>query len=129
MNQKPEKKAFHFDNVIDSRDPEQNQVSTANLIVPLVFEALNKGVSTVIMASGQTSSGKTFTMSGQPGQVGLIPRIGKRLFDEGFEVYSQYVEIYNQKLFDLYENDPHLLFKTEERQFNLNTTLKQSRKI
>ena len=67
--------------------------------------------------SGQTSSGKTFTMMGVRGTelVGLIPRIAHLLFHtvartsgeaEGvaphsFSVDGSYLEIYNEKLRDL----------------------------
>ncbi|KAJ1730427.1 hypothetical protein LPJ61_003013, partial [Coemansia biformis] len=71
------------------------------------------GYHCAILAYGQTSSGKTYTMMGGGGKdAGLIPRISQELFvrvgDEcgrnpavSFHVEVSYLEIYNEKVRDL----------------------------
>ena len=55
----------------------------------VVFESVGRGVISKIMkgehvclfAYGQTSSGKTFSMFGDPNAPGLVPRLGNELFE------------------------------------------------
>ena len=80
-----------------------------------VFEAIGvdivhyafQGFNASLFAYGQTSSGKSFSMMGQPGTelAGLIPRVARLLFlslksAEGREsmVEASYMEIYNEKV-------------------------------
>jgi centromeric protein E len=60
-----------------------------------------------VFAYGQTSSGKSHTMSGSGDHKGLIPRICDCLFhgieqmkleDKHFSVHASYYEIYNEKV-------------------------------
>ena len=90
-----------------------------------------KGYNTTIFAYGQTGSGKTYTMFGphwddythsgihyqntlmnleDRDRNGLIPRSIEEIFsqldsqgeDERFTVYCSFLQIYNEKLFDLF---------------------------
>ena len=76
-----------------------------------------------VLAYGQTGSGKTYTMGSgfeidiPLGQVGIIPRAIKKIFDcindivsptlQGykppeFKIATQFIELYNEEIIDLY---------------------------
>jgi len=68
------------------------------------------GFNCSVFAYGQTSSGKSYTMTGSDDQQGLIPRICECLFYgidimsaemKSFRVQASYYEIYNEKVYDL----------------------------
>ena len=70
-----------------------------------------QGYNACIFAYGQTGSGKSFSMMGAPDQPGIIPRLCVSLFDRiakseksklgDAKVEVSYMEIYNEKVFDL----------------------------
>ncbi|CAM9338046.1 unnamed protein product [Ectocarpus sp. 12 AP-2014] len=76
-----------------------------------VVQGAVDGISGCIMTYGQTGSGKTFTMSGDSGNYqhrGISPRALTHVFQEvnarietAFSVNVTYMEIYNEKIFDL----------------------------
>eukprot|EP00752_Nemacystus_decipiens_P009557 g8537.t1 len=76
-----------------------------------VVQGAVDGISGCIMTYGQTGSGKTFTMSGDSGNYqhrGISPRALAHVFQEvnarietAFSVTITYMEIYNEKIFDL----------------------------
>lgn len=77
---------------------------------PIVEKAL-EGFNGTIFAYGQTSSGKTYSMIGDGEVSGIIPLAVKDIFkrielnrNENFEISIGYVEIYNDKLYDLFDN-------------------------
>jgi kinesin family protein 5 len=86
-----------------------------------ITNAVLEGYNGTIFAYGQTSSGKTFTMTGNPDDLydedvrGIIPRTVDALFDgindaeetTTFTLAVQYVEIYMERVRDLL--DPELL--------------------
>nr|XP_022333940.1 kinesin-like protein KIF16B isoform X3 [Crassostrea virginica] len=65
------------------------------------------GYNACVFAYGQTGSGKSYTMMGNPNDVGLIPRICESLFskmtdeDTNYRTEVSYLEIYNEKVRDL----------------------------
>ncbi|KAL3874464.1 hypothetical protein ACJMK2_037473 [Sinanodonta woodiana] len=72
-----------------------------------VVESGYEGYNACVFAYGQTGSGKTYTMMGNPGDEGLIPRICKELFarmcdeETSYRTEVSYLEIYNEKVRDL----------------------------
>lgn len=77
-----------------------------------VVSSAYDGYNACVFAYGQTGSGKSYTMMGNPGDTGLIPRICKELFSrmvEGnasYRIEVSYLEIYNEKVRDLLQKSP-----------------------
>eukprot|EP00698_Gefionella_okellyi_P002835 TRINITY_DN12707_c0_g1_i1.p1 TRINITY_DN12707_c0_g1~~TRINITY_DN12707_c0_g1_i1.p1 ORF type:complete len:889 (+),score=219.47 TRINITY_DN12707_c0_g1_i1:46-2712(+) len=112
---KPQPKQFNFDNVFP---PATTQQEVYDYVQPFVQSALS-GFNATILAYGQTGAGKTYTMMGDLGQMGVIPRAVSTLFDtmhsdsstdKLYHVKMSYVELYNDKFRDLLsaDNDPAL---------------------
>lgn len=77
---------------------------------PLIDSAM-EGINGCIFAYGQTGSGKSFSMMGEDGNHGIIPRMIECLFDSikektnkntKFNVQISMLEIYNEKVQDLF---------------------------
>jgi kinesin family protein 22 len=78
-------------------------------VKPLLGNVI-KGLNTTVLAYGNTGAGKTFTMVGTPDAPGIIPNLVKHLFAAfgsayksrfAFRVQMSYLEIYNEKVYDL----------------------------
>ncbi|GAA6004770.1 hypothetical protein JCM10207_001008 [Rhodosporidiobolus poonsookiae] len=110
------KSAFTFDRVIS---PDEGQPSVYECAGPLVSSFLD-GMNATILAYGQTSSGKSYTMGtdrlgveeeADPERQGITPRAVAEIFqrlDEAqrkggvsFSAKVSYIEIYNEELLDL----------------------------
>eukprot|EP00240_Pyramimonas_obovata_P002859 CAMPEP_0118926498 /NCGR_PEP_ID=MMETSP1169-20130426/4165_1 /TAXON_ID=36882 /ORGANISM="Pyramimonas obovata, Strain CCMP722" /LENGTH=662 /DNA_ID=CAMNT_0006868059 /DNA_START=194 /DNA_END=2179 /DNA_ORIENTATION=- len=134
-------KSFTFDRVLG---PQTSQAQLYEELAPLLRSVLD-GYSVCIFAYGQTSSGKTYTMSG-PSDVaktdenkGIQYRVLDDLFqqahdrreDTEFTMSVQMVEVYNDQLRDLLSTNTSTSFfgqKQDKFQFVdgvANTTMKQ----
>jgi kinesin family protein C1 len=98
--------AFNFDKVfgVDANQPEIFEEVSG-----LVQSALD-GYKVCIFAYGQTGSGKTYTMQGESGSEGLIPRALLTIFNASkdmkargwtFNLKVSFMEVYNETLRDL----------------------------
>ncbi|KAI6210619.1 Kinesin-73 [Aphelenchoides besseyi] len=107
-------KVFAFDHSFDSIDTNQPTFASQEH----VFESIGVGVvenafsgyNACVLAYGQTGSGKSYTMMGSSNDPGLIPRLCDRIFSRidvesneqtNFKVEISYIEIYNEKIYDL----------------------------
>ncbi|CAH2091737.1 unnamed protein product [Euphydryas editha] len=96
---------YTFDKVYNK---DTNTCDVYNDIAKPIVEAATAGFNGTIFAYGQTSSGKTYTMTGTKNAPGIIPLAVINLFDiiknipdRDFLVRVSYVEIYNETLIDL----------------------------
>uniref|UniRef100_W5NGD1 Kinesin-like protein KIF16B n=1 Tax=Lepisosteus oculatus TaxID=7918 RepID=W5NGD1_LEPOC len=108
-------KTFTYDFSYDSADNKHaNYASQEKVFKDLgsdVLKAAFEGYNACIFAYGQTGSGKSYTMMGNPGDQGLIPRICEGLFsriagmtrwdEASFRTEVSYLEIYNERVRDL----------------------------
>ncbi|XP_053404539.1 uncharacterized protein LOC123566392 isoform X3 [Mercenaria mercenaria] len=110
---------FLFDHCYDCMQGDDQLSSQAKVFEDLgteVLKAAFDGFNACVFAYGQTGTGKTHTMMGYPGDVGLIPRICEGLFTHMSECTDEnvtcridvsYFEIYNERVRDLLQ--PQLL--------------------
>ncbi|XP_071361634.1 kinesin-like protein KIF16B isoform X3 [Trachinotus anak] len=108
-------KTFTYDFSYDSTDCKSSAfVSQEKVFRDLgtdVLKAAFEGYNACVFAYGQTGSGKSYTMMGNPGDAGLIPRICEGLFsriseatrwdEASFRTEVSYLEIYNERVRDL----------------------------
>ncbi|XP_055692337.1 protein claret segregational-like [Lutzomyia longipalpis] len=89
--------------------PLTSQSDVFENVTPLIQSALD-GYNVCIFTYKQTGSGKTFTMEGTEGELGVIPRTIDLLFDSvknykritrEYEIRATFLEIYNEVLYDL----------------------------
>lgn len=81
------------------------------MVQPIVERVVHKRINGSVIAYGQTTSGKTYTMLGSNDEqadlceVGLLQLALEKIFEDqakgGFGVRISYLEIYNESIFDL----------------------------
>ncbi|XP_058037874.1 kinesin-like protein KIF16B isoform X1 [Ahaetulla prasina] len=108
-------KTFTYDFSYFSADPESSNYASQEMVFNNlgidVLQSAFEGYNACIFAYGQTGSGKSYTMMGNPGDTGLIPRICEGLFkrvnektrwnEASFRTEVSYLEIYNERVRDL----------------------------
>ncbi|KAM5164406.1 kinesin-like protein KIF16B isoform 2-T2 [Mantella aurantiaca] len=123
-------KTFTYDFSYSSADPKNaNYVSQEWVFKDLGTEVLKsafEGYNACVFAYGQTGSGKSYTMMGNPGDSGLIPRICEGLFsriaeitrrgDASFRTEVSYLEIYNERVRDLLRRKSSKTFNLRVRE-------------
>ncbi|KAF9195125.1 hypothetical protein BGZ51_004552 [Haplosporangium sp. Z 767] len=95
---------YAFDSAMTGSDNEQIYNASVKRLVQSAMEGYNG----TVFAYGQTSSGKTYTMSGSESQPGITPRAVEDIFmyirensDREFLLRVSYLEIYNESIRDL----------------------------
>lgn len=98
--------AYSFDHLFPPES--SNSDIFASVVQKIVYKSM-QGFHGTVFTYGQTSSGKTFTMSGSQSQPGVIPlsihycfeSIHKRFTDREFLIRVAYLEVYNEQVKDL----------------------------
>jgi hypothetical protein len=100
---------FSFDEIFPTTSTQEEiYTKTSKDIIDSVLQGYNG----TIMAYGQTSSGKTFTIQGEniiPNKEGIIPRAIKHIFlkisqeKSNYKITASFLEIYMEKINDLFE--------------------------
>ncbi|KAL9656887.1 hypothetical protein ABK040_004421, partial [Willaertia magna] len=102
---------FGYDHVFSQETSQEQFYQIA--CRPVVEEVL-KGYNGSLFAYGQTGSGKTYTMTGVLEKAelqGVIPRVAKDIFEKirnseagtEYKISCQFLEIYNEKIQDLFD--------------------------
>nr|CRK86360.1 CLUMA_CG000131, isoform A [Clunio marinus] len=109
---------MNFDHIYDETRSTQELFN--DLAKPIVSSSL-KGINGTIFAYGQTSSGKTHTMMGSESSPGIIPLTVHEIFeqienidDREFLLRFGYIEIYNEKIYDLLLDKKPEITKVQE---------------
>ncbi|ESK96372.1 kinesin-like protein [Moniliophthora roreri MCA 2997] len=95
---------YHFDSILTGIPNKPIYTTVARSHVHAAMEGFNA----VIFAYGQTASGKTYTLSGDENEPGIIPRAMRDVFgfikrtpDREYLLRCSYLEIYNETIYDL----------------------------
>ncbi|KAJ3662201.1 hypothetical protein Zmor_006557 [Zophobas morio] len=104
--------SYHFDNVFTY---ETTQKEIYNDTVKRLVQKVKAGYNCTVFAYGQTGTGKTYTIGTNPdikneSEAGLISRALEDFFncadeDNEVEITISFIEIYNEKVFDLLESN------------------------
>ncbi|KAG5640776.1 hypothetical protein DXG03_007236 [Asterophora parasitica] len=96
--------SFNFDSILTGTPNKPIYSTVARSHVHAAMEGFNA----VIFAYGQTASGKTFTLTGDDAEPGIIPRAMRDVFgfirrtpEREYLLRCSYLEIYNESIHDL----------------------------
>jgi kinesin family protein 5 len=115
---------FSYDYVFT---PDSSQYLVYEIAAKSIVDSVMEGFNGTVFAYGQTSSGKTFTMTGpdidDPDLQGIIPRMVRTVFENitstdshiEFTVKVSYCEIYMEKIKDLLDPEKNNLKIHEDR--------------
>ncbi|KAK4696150.1 hypothetical protein P7C70_g8423, partial [Phenoliferia sp. Uapishka_3] len=113
---------YVFDSIVTGSDNEGVYAAAGKDLVIAAME----GFDAVIFAYGQTASGKTFTLSGNAANPGVIPQAVSEIFqfikeypERTYLLRASYLEIYNETLKDLLapESGPLKIRQDEKKRF------------
>ncbi|XP_017113469.1 kinesin-like protein Nod [Drosophila elegans] len=114
-----ERNEYHFDHTYPSTVGQE--VVYQDLIQPLV-ERVILGFQCTALAYGQTGTGKSYSMgmasTDKPEHLGVLPRVLSDILDRvsamkenrtgNTQVFASFIEIYNEKAYDLLGSEPHV---------------------
>ncbi|KAI5967049.1 hypothetical protein KGF57_000477 [Candida theae] len=122
-----ERKQYYFDDCVWSCNPkDENYMDNKqfyNKSGPDLLTHLFEGFNVCLLAYGQTSSGKTYTMMGEDESPGVIPSLIKDILKQmeisvsqkvQCELRFSYVEIYNEQVMDLLNKDQNVKCRVRE---------------
>ncbi|ETW08304.1 hypothetical protein, variant [Aphanomyces invadans] len=100
---------FHFSQVFR---PETTQRDLFDQTTYAIVDEALEGKNGLVFAYGVTNSGKTYTILGTPEHPGILPETLLTLFKKAdkFRITASYLEIYNEKVFDLLTNCQRRIF-------------------
>lgn len=105
--------SFTFSKIFDEKST-QSEVFDETCLT-LIQEIIKKRKSGLIFTYGMTNAGKTFTVVGSKEKPGILPQSLSYLYEKiesgenginKFKVFCNFIEIYNEEVFDLLANDP-----------------------
>lgn len=107
--------SFNFSKIFDCQASQIDIFSTTCL--PLLDDLIKNKKSGLIFAYGLTNAGKTHTIIGNPTNPGILPLALKTIYEKieneiksknletNPELFCNYIEIYNEEIFDFLAND------------------------
>lgn len=114
MNPADQIKSYKFDESIWSYNPKSSNYTNNRKFYEKsgkdILEHIFQGYNVCLLAYGQTSSGKTYTMMGEDTNLGVIPQLVRDLLKQkeilvnqriNCEIKFSYMEIYNEQTKDL----------------------------
>ncbi|KAL8593228.1 hypothetical protein ACOMHN_009883 [Nucella lapillus] len=125
QSDQPSLPAYAFDQVYDT---DSSTWELYNGVIGPIVEAAMNGYHGTVFAYGQSGSGKTYTMSGDKMNLGIIAQAMDDIFDfieqkpsHEFLMRASYMEIYNEKIYDLLSKEENLLKinETPDHQINV----------
>ena len=97
---------YSFDEIFP---PSTTQDEIYNKTSKSIIDSVLQGYNGTIMAYGQTSSGKTFTIQGEKNNQGIIPQAMQHVFNkisqdkDTFIITASFLEIYMERINDLFD--------------------------
>lgn len=121
ISNKDDSTSFFFDNVFPVDKPVENKEVYRRACSGVVKQFLSEGYNGTIFAYGMTGSGKTYSMKGAKEDPGIAKLVVDDIFDiirnepgKQRQVYVSYLEIYNERLFDLLEPSNNSILKIRD---------------